>query len=156
MCGRFDIITRTWRPPGWLSDSFTSQKSLAEYLRRCAAAAQPSQTTAFMCVVVSNYNTYQYTHTKIRENASLMHIKMWDTSLHLDARLALNIQLWQRRIVFPLEVYDENSFILGLVGDQLKAAECNLSWAAIRDVWIKPQFEAEPRLPVNTRSDRAS
>lgn len=62
--------------------------------------------------------------------------------MHLDARLAFNIQLRQSRVLISRDVQHENSFVLGLVGEQLEAAEGNLGWAGIRDVWVKPQFEA--------------
>lgn len=66
-----------------------------------------------------------------------MQIKTWEASLHLDARLAFNIQLWQIHILISLEVHDENGVILCLVGDQLEAAESNLRRAAIRRVCVK-------------------
>lgn len=73
--------------------------------------------------------------------------------MHLDVSVVFKIQLRQRHVFIFLFVYHEKSFILGLVGDQLEAAEGNPRWAGIRDVWVKPQYKVEPRMPVNTQYD---
>lgn len=120
-------------------------------LTACQSRAAAGQQT--VTIYTSIYVTYQHTQTKMWDNSLLMHIKMWGTSLNLDASLIFNIQLRQRHVFISCDVYQQSSFILALVGDQLEAAEGNLRWTGIREVWVKPRFKAEPRLPVDTQHD---
>lgn len=97
--------------------------------------------------VKPTYSTHQKTQAKeMRDNSVLMHIKMWETSPHLEAR-----QRRKRQVFISWDAYLENCVILGLVGDQLEEAKGNLRRAGIRDTWMKPSFQAEPRLAVYTR-----
>lgn len=65
-------------------------------------------------------------------------------NIHAFSSFSFNIQLRQCHVFISLHVDHEKGIILGLVGDQLEAAEGDLRWTGIRDVWVKPQFKAEP------------